>query len=420
MFSYAELTVFQSMKICLLCIGNELLAGKTINTNAAWISRSISYLGPKVVLQTVVPDHEPSIIGMLRQMINEQAPSCIIITGGLGPTEDDVTRSALFSFVDATEKFDKKYWNELTKRFRARGYNIPQSNMSQAIIPSSGEIIENPIGSARGFKFVTSQTTLIALPGVPNEMKVMMEESVLPWIAAKNKSEFYSCRLRTTGIPESEIVEILKEPLSTDHGCTIGYYPSEYGVDLQISSKKIDNVNEFKKIACEVLGPIIYSDQNVDLQEVLVKYALKNKKTISVAESCTGGLIGSRITDVPGSSEVFLGGVLAYSDKIKEKILGIDKNLIGKYGAVSSEVVIKMAQGVKSKFKADIGIAVSGIAGPSGGTNEKPVGLVYICFSSAGKEKVIKHTFGSVRSLNKIRASQAALNLTRMELMKSD
>ena len=111
MFSYAELTVFQSMKICLLCIGNELLAGKTINTNAAWISRSISYLGPKVVLQTVVPDHEPSIIGMLRQMINEQAPSCIIITGGLGPTEDDVTRSALFSFVDATEKFDKKYWN---------------------------------------------------------------------------------------------------------------------------------------------------------------------------------------------------------------------------------------------------------------------------------------------------------------------
>ena len=408
------------MKICLLCIGNELLAGRTINTNAAWISRSISYLGPKVILQTVVPDHKPSIIMMLRQMINEQNPSCIIITGGLGPTEDDVTRSALFSFVDAKEKFDKKYWNELTKRFRDRGYNIPQSNMSQAIIPSSGDIIENPIGSARGFKFIAGQTTIIALPGVPNEMKVMMKESVLPWIAAKRKSEFYSCRLRTTGVPESEIAEILKKPLATNHGCAIGYYPSEYGVDLQISSKKLDNVNEFKKIVSEVLGPTIYSDQNIDLQEVLVKIALKNKKTIAVAESCTGGLIGSRITDVPGSSEVFLGGILAYSDKIKEKMLGIDKKLIRKYGAVSNEVVIKMAQGVKRKFKSDVGIAVSGIAGPGGGSHEKPVGLVYICYSSASRDRVLKHTFGSVRKINKIKASQAALNLTRMELVKSD
>ena len=182
----------------------------------------------------------------------------------------------------------------------------------------------------------------------------------------------------------------------------------------------MDNVNEFKKIVSEVLGPTIYSDQNIDLQEVLVKIALKNKKTIAVAESCTGGLIGSRITDVPGSSEVFLGGILAYSDKIKEKMLGIDKKLIRKFGAVSNEVVIKMAQGVKSKFKSDVGIAVSGIAGPGGGSDEKPVGLVYICYSSASRDRVLKHTFGSVRKINKIKASQAALNLTRMELVKSD
>jgi len=408
------------MKICLLCIGNELLVGRTINTNATWISRSISYLGPKVVIQTVVPDHEPSIRGMLRQMIDEQAPSCIIITGGLGPTEDDVTRSALFRFVDAEEKFDKKYWNELTNRFQARGYKIPHSNMNQAIIPNNGEVIENPIGSARGFKFVVGQTTLIALPGVPNEMKIMMKESVLPWITSKKKSNYYSCLFRTTGVPESKIVEILEETLSTNHGCTIGYYPSEYGVDLQISSREIDSVHELKKILSGLLGPIIYADHNVDLQDVLVKYALKNKKTISVAESCTGGLIGSRITDVPGSSEVFLGGLLAYSDKIKENSLDINKNLIRKYGAVSREVAIQMARGVKNKFNSDVGIAVTGIAGPSGGTEEKPVGLVYICYSSAGKEKVLKHTFGSVRKINKIRASQAALNLARMELMKND
>ena len=407
------------MKISLLCIGNELLNGKTINTNAAWIGKQISQLGSEIIEQAVVPDIELSIINKLNEMVNEK-PSCIIITGGLGPTDDDVTRSSLFKFVNTSENFDSNYWSILSKKFKNLGFDIPNSNRSQAMVPEKGQVIDNPLGSARGFKFEVDSTTIISLPGVPNEMKKMMNETILPWIQDNEESSFFTVRLRTTGIPESQLIEILEKPINSDHGCSLGYYPSVYGVDLQISSYKESSVITFKNTICDYLKGKIYTENDENIENVVIREAVHNKSTIAIAESCTGGLVGSRITDVPGSSRVFLGGIIAYSNEIKEKSLGVKGATLKRYGAVSEETAIEMANCIRNKFSSEIGLSVTGIAGPDGGTVEKPIGLVYIGFSNKFGDKVFKRNFISSRGINKKRASQAALDILRMELINNE
>ncbi len=416
MLSYAEPSIFQSMNISILSIGDELLSGRTLNTNATWIGKTLTEIGCVILDQTVIPDDESTIIKTLNAMIDTNKESCLIITGGLGPTEDDVTRQSLFKYVGAEEEFDSEYWQYLSNRFKKFGIDIPQSNRNQALVPTTGEIIENPIGSARGFKFKMGKSVLFSLPGVPKEMKEMTRASILPWLQERSDKNFHSTTIRTTGIPESVLVEEISIILESNHGCRLGYYPSLFGVDIHVISEDKNFKNALSDNIVSVLGDKVYALEKENIEDVVIKIAQKKNITLSVAESCTGGLIGHRLTEVSGSSNTFKGGVVAYSNYAKINILGINEQILENRGAVSEETAKEMALRSRTIFSSDIGLSVTGIAGPDGGSNEKPVGLVFVALSTEKGIKVREYKFDSNRTNNKLRTSQVALNWLRLEM----
>ena len=404
------------MNVVLLSIGNEILAGDTVNTNASWISKKLTELGCSIKTQMTVPDEQNSIQVALKSILKNN-PDLVITTGGLGPTEDDITREVIFDFVGTGYEFDEDYWKNLKRRFERFGFDIPESNRSQALIPTQGKVIPNSVGSARGLQFQIDSTTLITLPGVPAEMKSMMLESIIPYIRAQGVSTPNMKLLRTTGIPESTLIEKIEPATAKEHHCTIGYYPSYYGVDIRITSDAQATLSRLSSEISNILGHSIYAVDKIDIAEVAVGLAVDKGATFAAAESCTGGLIGHRITEVSGSSKAFLGGVVAYSNDVKQKGLGVQSSTLEKYGAVSAETAEEMAENVLSEFQADYGLSVTGIAGPTGGTEEKPVGIVYIGLAKKGTVKVKKLQFGEHRSRNKLRTSQAALNMLRLALI---
>ena len=404
-----------SMKISILSIGNELLSGKTMNTNANWLGNSLTKIGCRVDKQVVVPDKEKPIINALNFLINDKE-CCIIVTGGLGPTDDDITREVLFKFVKTESKFDSDYWNKLSKKFKNFGIDIPESNRSQALVPQNGDVIDNSIGSARGFIFKINGAVIFSLPGVPSEMKAMTNATIIPWLKDRVSMAFFSQTIRTTGIPESKLIELISSPIRTEHGCEIGYYPSLFGVDIRISSNKIKYMESLQDELTTILGNAVFALGNNSIEEIVVKNALENNISLSIAESCTGGLIGHRITQISGSSKIFNGSVVVYSNSSKVNLLGVSENCINKHGAVSEETAKEMAEKVRKMFSSKLGLSITGIAGPDGGSKEKPIGLTYIGLSTKNETKVRKFQFGSIRKSNKARASQAALNWMRLEI----
>jgi len=405
------------MNISLICIGNELLLGNTLNTNASWIGRRLSDNGCSIGEHLVVPDEKNSIISGLDHIVGTD-PDCIIITGGLGPTDDDITRSTIFEYVNTDSTFDEDYWLYLSEMFQQFGMNIPASNRNQALVPLNGEIIENPIGSARGLKFLLNEKqVLFVLPGVPSEMEAMMKASIIPWIKNNVMTSFYKTTLRTTGIPESALIEEIAKPISSPHGCSVGYYPSLYGVDIRISSENQDKVKLLSNDLYNILGDRVYCEGEDDIETIVVKKAIEKKKSIALAESCTGGLIGNRITNSDGSSKIFKGSMVVYSNQSKINLLGVNDKTIDSYGAVSEEVAKDMAFNVRKLLSTDYGLSVTGVAGPSGGTENKPVGLVYIGLSDMNKTEVRKFNFSSDRKKNKLKTSQVALDWLRLTLI---
>ena len=404
------------MKIALLSIGNELLSGDTNNTNATWIGKELTEIGCTVIQQVTVPDKEIPIINTLSQLCVLE-PDFIIITGGLGPTDDDITRRTLFDFVGTDAIFDDEYWDELSKRFKRYGMEIPESNRNQALIPKEGEVIPNPVGSARGSKFKLDGSTLISLPGVPSEMKSMMTETVIPLILENGVRPKSIRTIRTAGIPESALIEQIAQIIEKDHGCDIGYYPSLFGVDIRLLHNDENPVTQLSNELIECLGVSVYGIGKESFEESIIKLAIKKRKTVSTAESCTGGLIGHRLTEISGSSDVFKGGLVVYSNEAKMHLLDISKQILDSHGAVSEKTATIMAENVKKIFKSNYGISVTGIAGPTGGTDEKPVGLVYIGLANNKGVKVKEFHFGNDRKRNKLRTSQAALNWLRLSLL---
>jgi len=404
------------MKIAILSIGNELLSGDTINTNAGWMGRNLTDIGCDICRQITVPDNKDSISNALTELVNLK-PGYIICTGGLGPTDDDITQQTLFDFVGTESEFDQNYWESLSVRFNRFGIQIPKSNRNQALVPVDGVVVPNPVGSARGSKLQVNDTILISLPGVPAEMKAMMTDSIIPMIQENELNPKCIRTLRTTGIPESALIEKIAPILEKDHACDIGYYPSLFGVDVRISHTDSQPVDSLSKDFYKTLKLSIYAEGKDSIEEVIIQLAKSKNSTVSTAESCTGGLIGHRLTEVSGSSDVYKGGFVVYNNESKIDLLGVDKSILKKYGAVSEETAQAMAKNVTNIFASDYGISVTGIAGPAGGTDQKPVGLVYIGFAKNDDVKVKKFHFGTDRKKNKLRTSQAALNWLRLSLL---
>jgi nicotinamide-nucleotide amidase len=419
-----------SLQVELITIGDELLLGFTIDTNAAHIARTLAASGVEVVRRTTVGDEADKIALAVREALDRTG--AVITTGGLGPTSDDLTKPAIAKIFGREMKVDEEVAANIEKRWRARFPNsrFPTTNRTQAEIPDGARILTNRHGTAPGIWLEDERGRWVAMmPGVPREMRGMLAEELLPAIKARARGEesvVLSGTLRTTGIAESAIADLLGPNFLGEPGTTLGslplaYLPGVAGVDLRVTVKGLPRLQAEKvvgeaivKLKSRVLA-YAYGEDDADLAAVVLEKCRVSRLTLAVAESCTGGLLGERLTNVPGSSDVFLGGVTAYHNEVKRNLLGVRAEDIDRYGAVSEAVALQMATGVRDKLGADVGVSVTGIAGPGGGTPEKPVGLVWIAVHGS-EVKARRFHVGGDRAEIRQRAAQAALEMVRRAL----
>lgn len=412
------------MKAAVVTIGNELLQGFVVDTNAAWLGKELLALGVEVVQRLTVGDEEPEIRRAVLSALSQA--DLVIATGGLGPTSDDLTRPVVAGIFHDRLVRDQRILKSIRDRFKARGVRMPAINRDQALVPRSGRAFPNPVGSAPGLVFERDGKTCILLPGVPWEMKVLFEKDVKAFIRARAGGSFVLTKtLRTTGIPESNLAERVSRVTAKWPKGTLAFLPSTSGVDLRIKvegkarSRAHKQLEALAKPLVKVIEPYLYGTGEETLEEAVGQALRRKARTVAVAESCTGGLVGDRLTNVPGSSEYFLGGAVVYSNILKHRLLGVSSLILRTKGAVSEECAKQMARGVRDLCGSDLGLAVTGIAGPEGGTREKPVGLVFLALAD-GKEIVAeKHRFLNSRREIKERAAQAALNLLRKRLLRT-
>jgi nicotinamide-nucleotide amidase len=419
-----------SLQVELITIGDELLLGFTIDTNAAHIARTLAANGVEIVRRTTVGDEAPKIAAAVREALDRTG--AVITTGGLGPTSDDLTKPAIAQIFGRQMKLDEAIATKLEERWRARFPNsrFPSTNRTQAEIPEGARILNNSHGTAPGIWLEDDRGRWVAMmPGVPREMRGMLADELLPAIKARatgEQSVVLSGTLRTTGIAESAIAELLGPNFLGDPGTELGslplaYLPGVAGVDLRVTVRGRP-LGDAEKLVGEAIVKLrsrveayAYGVDDADLAAVVLDKCRALDFTLAVAESCTGGMLGERITSIPGSSDVFLGGVIAYHNEVKRSLLGVRSEAIERSGAVSEEVVLQMASGVRERLGADIGVAVTGIAGPGGGKPEKPVGLVWIAVH-ASEVKARRFHVGGDRAEIRQRAAQAALEMVRRAL----
>lgn len=413
------------MRSKLISIGDELLIGQIVNTNAAYLGDKMFSIGIPVEKAIVIGDEEQVLCDELKDSLLYF--DLTIITGGLGPTHDDITKPTLIKFFKDKLVRDEKVLEHVKNIFASRNINMPDVNIEQALVPENSEVIWNQNGTAPGIWIEKNEKIIIALPGVPHEMKAMIENIILPKFAEKfsDKLEFIHIQktLLTTGLGESTLNEMLGNIFELIGDSKLAFLPSTEGVRLRINviGKTTESAeNKLSEIELKIrnkAGDYIYGVGNESIEQKIGNLLREKKLTLSVAESCTGGEISSRIVNVAGSSDYYLGGICSYSNFEKVNLLGVKNSTLEKYGAVSEETAIEMASGIRKLMKSDYSVSTTGIAGPSGGSIEKPVGLVWIGYSDKEKTCAWKFNFGEKREINIGRASMRALDILRRELL---
>ncbi|MEK6680072.1 MAG: competence/damage-inducible protein A [Nitrospirota bacterium] len=408
----------------LIAVGSELLSWDKAETNSLYISKQLNLLGINVRFKSIVGDAESDIEAVLKAAVSRS--QVVIITGGLGPTEDDLTRKAVAKALKRGLVLKEELIEKIKKRFESMGKAMPKNNERQALMPNKAVVIDNPIGTAPGFAIEHDKVLIICLPGVPAEMQRMFEEGAVPLIKKRiDVSEAVRLWIiRTCGIAEAKVDELIGDLYAADKNIRIGLAAGEKGVDVRITSSKASEIEtsrlsaELEEKITAILKDYIYGFDNEEMEEIVVRLLMEKGAKLAVAESCTGGLISKRLTDVSGSSACFDRGIVSYSNEAKIQMLKISNDLIKAYGAVSSQVAMAMAESVRRISNTELGIGVTGIAGPTGGTPEKPVGLVYIAISEKGKETRCKgYNFAGNRGMIRMKASQFALNIIRRALL---
>lgn len=407
------------MRAEIITIGDEIIYGEILDNNSAYIGEKLSSLGFEVIFKTSVGDDLKRIIEAIK--LSLERADLVIATGGLGPTNDDLTKKAIVKAFKRNLVFHEDILKKVEEGFKRRGIKMPKINQNQALLPQGAKALTNQYGSAPGIFIQEGKKFFFALPGVPLEMRSIFEEEVLHFLKTKTSKKFTLQKiLRTTGIVESAIYDKMEPILKLKSPVKIGFLPGYSGVDIKLKTTveteelASKNISEIEEKVREILNEYIYGTDKQTLEEVVGKFLLDRKKTISVAESCTGGLIGAKFTNVSGSSNYFIGGIITYSDEAKIEILKVPRDIIDKYGAVSEQVAILMAEGIRKISKTDYGLSATGIAGPTGGTEEKPVGLVYTGFAHENDSFAQKHIFGGDRQAIRERTAQAALNMVRL------
>lgn len=408
----------------IVAIGDELLSGATVDSNSADIARRLESVGLRVVRKTVVGDIATDISEAVRSAL--QRSGAVITSGGLGPTPDDVTREGVAAAFGREVEFRPDLWQRLLDRWAPHG-RIPETNRKQAEAPSGAEVFPNTRGTAPGLAVEDEALGLcILLPGPPNELSALLASHIVPFLARRLKPGArrpYRRLLRTVGIAESAIAERVGEKLN-DLGLDVAYLPEVDGNDIRLTGWSIDEAEVSPALAegvrriHDILGGHIYGEGETDLVEVVGGLLRERGLSASVAESCTGGLIAMRLTSFPGSSEYFSGGVVAYEDRAKVELLGVSERTIQEHGAVSEATAREMVEGVCRRFGTAAGIAVTGIAGPGGGTDEKPVGTVWLAARFGEAVVALHRRYPGTRDIVRLRAAQGGLDLLRKAIQR--
>ncbi len=413
----------KDLKIEIVAVGSELLTPHFQDTNSLYLTQRLNDLAMEVSFKTIVGDDWNDLTQRIHEALSHA--DIIIAMGGLGPTRDDRTREAFASVLERKLVFKKELLKKIEARFKHRGLSMPFVNKKQAYIIDGAQVLENRNGTAPGLWLDTEEKTVILLPGPPHELKPMFESLVWPRFK-KIRINFIARRvLKTAGLTESKIETLIFDayPKVPYLKLTTLAYPGQIDIHLTgYSTESQDHaekrVQKLEKTILQRLGDNLFSTSGEELEEVIGKLLRHNKKTLAVAESCTGGLLGHRITNVSGSSEYFKQGVVAYSNEAKINLLGVSPDLIEEHGAVSSQIAQAMASGIKEKTQASYGLAITGIAGPTGGTAEKPVGLVFAALSWNEGQEVSKNLFSGKREAIKFQSSQKAMDMLRRYLLK--
>lgn len=410
------------MKAEIITIGDEILIGQIVDTNSVWMAKELNDIGAKVERIITISDSLDEIVQALTDA--EKRYDLVLITGGLGPTKDDVTKKALAQHFNCGFTFYPEIAEHIAKLFARFGKEMSELNRLQAELPSACVPLQNNHGTAPGMWFEKSGTVFVSLPGVPYEMKGLMKDHVLPRVVEKFKTPTIIHRtVLTMGMGESWLSERISDwEDNLPEGLKLAYLPSPGRVRLRISAFGNDATNLEKKVQTEIdkllvlIPELVYGFGEDTIQSVVGQKLKEARKTISTAESCTGGLVAHLITSIPGSSAYFKGSVVAYANEVKMQQLGVSEQSLIEYGAVSEAVVIQMAEGIRSRLNTDYAIATSGVAGPDGGSDEKPVGTVWIAVATPERTIAKKYLFGQNRERNIEISANTALNMLRKEL----
>jgi nicotinamide-nucleotide amidase len=414
------------MNLELVTIGDELLLGHTIDTNGAYIARRLAEVGISVVRRTAVGDEAEEIAAGVREALDRTG--AVITTGGLGPTADDLTKPSIAALFGRGMVLHEDILEAMRARWKQRWNRpLPDANRQQAMLPEGAHVLVNRHGSAPGVFLEDERGRWVAmLPGVPREARGMTDDELVPFLLSRGgagETVVRSRMLRTTGISESLLADRLSDFARGLPGMPLAYLPGPEGTDLRLTSRGLradatdaaleGGIGELR----ERVGLFAYGTDDADLAGVVLALLRERGQTIAVAESCTGGMLGQRLTTIPGSSDVFLGGVIAYANAVKERELGVPPAMVEQHGAVSEMVARQMASAVRLKLEADVGVGITGVAGPGGGTEEKPVGTVWIAVDLGGDNRAQRLMLIGDRHEIRLRATQAALDMVRRGLV---
>ncbi|MED9805453.1 MAG: competence/damage-inducible protein A [Lachnospiraceae bacterium] len=409
----------------IICVGTELLLGNIVNTNAAFLSEKLAYLGINCYFQTVVGDNRDRLLSVINTALSRA--DILIFSGGLGPTEDDLTKETVAEALGKKLIRDKWAEQEIADYFALRGRIPTDNNWKQADVIEGCEILYNKNGTAPGIFVSEGEKTVILLPGPPLELKSMFTDSVMPKLQQKCGQVFYSQTVKIVGPGESSVETQILDMLNTQENPTIAPYAKTGEVHLRVTARAKDEKEAREKTAPVVeelyrrFGKAVYTtDADETLEMALTKLLIKKKYTMTTAESCTGGMIAARMVNAPGVSAVLKSGFITYANEAKEELLGVSHDTLEKFGAVSRETAEEMAEGAVKAAHTDAAIAVTGIAGPDGGTKEKPVGLVYIGVNVRGNVEVREYHFSGSRQKIRESVTAAALTFLREKLLASE
>lgn len=407
----------------IITIGDEILIGQTVDTNSAWMGAELNLMGIRINRITSVSDNKYEIISSLDEALSRA--EVVLMTGGLGPTSDDITKETLVGYFGGKLVMDNKVLEDVTERLSRRNLQMNENNRRQAMVPDNCKVLQNLTGTAPGMLFEKNGKIIVSMPGVPHEMKYIMKEHVLPFLAGRLPGGVIVHKnIMTYGVAEAMLAERLVTFENELPGeIRLAYLPAYGVIKLRLTAAGSDeekirgSVKEQVEKLYKIIPDVIYGEDEVLLEEVVGRLLKDNNLTVATAESCTGGKIASLITSVPGSSGWFRGSVVAYDNSIKTGVLGVSNETLRLYGAVSAETAGEMARGARRLMGTDYSVAVTGIAGPTGGTADKPVGTVWIAIDSERGLIAEKQIFADNRQINISRSSYGALNLLRKQIV---